>query len=511
MKKRIFYQILPRLWNNERHFTGKFSGIDAATLGYLSSLGITDVWYTGMIRHATLCREDGCIPSDPAFVKGDAGSPYSITDYYDTNPYLADNPDNRMSEFEDLIKRTHAAGMRVVIDFVPNHVARDYRSRIRPSLGEGDDTDVHWAPGNDFFYYPGEPLVLPEGKTYEEIPARASGNCFSPCPGINDWYDTVKLNYCDFHTPTWDKMYGIVRFWAGKGVDAFRCDMVELVPPAFFQWLIRRIRQEYPQLEFIAEVYEPSRYRFYRDEVGFDLLYDKSLLYDTLRAVTEGKAPARDISGVWQRLGDLQPTMLNFLENHDEQRIASDFFAGKAENGMAAMATGLLLNTAPFLLYFGQEVGERGMDDEPFSGVNGRTSIFDWWKPEGPSRLCRWIHTGTGLDEEGLAVLARYRELLGFATGQRAFGTEGKTFDLCYCQRDGEFNRDVLFAFLRGCGNEVFLVVSNFSNSPETARIRIPSEAAAFFPEAVLPGSIDVKTEKKDYAVICLSGGTRQR
>ncbi len=510
MQKRILYQILPRLWNNSSHFTGKFSGIDAETLDYLSSLGVTDVWYTGIIRHATLCREDGCTPSDKAFVKGDAGSPYSITDYYDVNPYLADNHEERMSEFEDLIRRTHAAGMRVIIDFVPNHVSRDYSSHIKPSLGEGDDTSVHWAPGNDFFYYPGQPLVLPEGRFYPENPAKASGNCFSPHPGINDWYDTVKLNYCDFHTATWDKMYGILRFWAGKGVDGFRCDMVELVPPAFFQWVIRRIRQDFPDLTFIAEVYEPKQYRFYRDEVGFDLLYDKSLLYDTLRAITEGKAPASDITGVWQRLGDLQPTMLNFLENHDEQRIASDFFAGKAENGMAALAVSLLLNTAPFMLYFGQEAGERGMDDEPFSGINGRTSIFDWWKPEGIMELCRWIHTGEGMNPDRLAVLARYRELLRLVTERKAFGSEGKTYDLCYCQEEGEFDRNSLFAFLRGVGEEVFLIVSNFSEGDRTACIRIPSEAADFFPEAGLPDRITVEIKGKDYTLIGLSGETRR-
>ena len=370
--KQIIYQLLPRLWAN-----GKFSGIDAESLDYLKGLGADSIWFTGIIRHATRKKDEGCRPSHPQIVKGEAGSPYAITDYYDVNPYLADDPDNRMQEFLQLVERTHQHGLKVILDFVPNHVARDYNSRSAPtgvrSLGVGDDTSVHWSPKNDFFYYPGEPLRLPEpfnGPGYYENPAKASGNCFSPSPSITDWYETIKINYCDFHTGTWDKMYDIVRFWALKGVDGFRCDMVELVPPAFMQWLIARIKAEFPHVRFIAEVYGKEKYRMYVDEVGFDLLYDKSGLYDTVRAVTCDGFTARALTWNWQFLGDLQPRMLNFLENHDEQRIASDFFAGSAEAGFAALGVSLLLNTASFMLYFGQEIGERGMDDEPFSGVD---------------------------------------------------------------------------------------------------------------------------------------------
>ena len=197
---------------------------------------------------------------------------------------------------------------------------------------------------------------------------------------MNDWYETVKLNYCDTHTGTWDKMRDIVLYWAGMGVDGFRCDMVELVPVPFMAWLIAQVKKVYPSVLFIAEVYEKEKYRMYVEEVGFDFLYDKSGLYDTLRAVTCSGASARGITWNWQFLGDLQPHMLNFLENHDEQRLASDFFCGKPEKGYAALAVSLLLNDAPFMLYFGQEMGERGMQKEGFSGLDGRTSIFDWCK-----------------------------------------------------------------------------------------------------------------------------------
>ena len=298
--------MLPRLWGNskgsnakngtlDQNGTGRFSDIDSASLDYIKWLGCSHVWFTGVIRHATKETGGGCMPSNPQFVKGNAGSPYAIVDYYDVNPYLADNPAERMGEFEQLLKRTHDAGLKALIDFVPNHVSRDY-GKVNPTighpvLGQDDDKTVHWKFENDFYYYPGQELHLPvppaEGyEAYREYPAMATGNnCFSPNPGINDWYETVKINYCDTHSPTWDKMYDIVKFWAAKGVDGFRCDMVELVPAEFFKWLIVEIKKEYPDVIFIAEVYQKDQYRKYIREIGFDYLYDKSGLYDTLRTV----------------------------------------------------------------------------------------------------------------------------------------------------------------------------------------------------------------------------------
>ena len=444
--KTIIYQVLPRLWGN-----GKFSSIDTGSFQYWKGLGAHYVWYTGIIRHASAS-------SGEKVVKGEAGSPYAITDYYDVNPYMADVPERRMEEFEDLVKRTHEAGLKCLVDFVPNHVAREYKG----TLGAGDDKNVHWAPENDFFYYPGQALQLPVNpKGYEEMPAKASGNCFTAAPGMNDWWETVKINYCDYHTGTWDKMRDIVRFWASKGVDGFRCDMVELVPPQFMKWLIASIKAEFPQVIFVAEVYEKDKYRMYVEEVGFDFLYDKCGLYDTLRAVTCSGASAREISHNWQFLGSLQPHMLNFLENHDEQRVASDFFCGSAQAGYAALAVSALLNDAPFMLYFGQEMGERGMQQEGFSGLDGRTSIFDW---------C----TVPALKKPNNSVLKCYKEVLALA-GKPAFA-EGRTFDLCYCQDSERFNPDRHFAFLRSDGKHTFLVVSNFGEATDIT-VRIPVEA----------------------------------
>lgn len=545
--------MFPRLWGNDQsrpkkngglseNGTGKFSDIDNATLDYLKWLGCSHVWYTGVIRHSTQAAEEGCVPSHPQFVKGKAGSPYAICDYYDVNAYLAENPSDRMAEFESLIKRTHDAGLKVIIDFVPNHVARDYGkvgfSEGHPILGADDDKSVHWKDSNDFFYYPGQDLVLPtqcpEGmKPYSENPAMATGNnCYSAAPGINDWYETVKINYGDDHTPTWDKMYDIIAYWAGKGVDGFRCDMVELVPPAFFRWLIEKIKTEYPSLIFIAEVYKKELYGEYIRSVGFDYLYDKSGLYDTLRAVVEKNVSDNGMpvelwqstSGItrnWQYLGDLQPYMLNFLENHDEQRFASDFFGKDAHNTFAPLYVSLFLNTSPFMIYFGEEIGERGMDEEGFSGKDGRTTIFDWWSVSSIRRLRKLIASGkytatsvsalvkAGLKKEEAEIFIRFAEATRLAASDEAV-RKGTTYDLCYCNMSSDgFDKHRHFAFLRDHEEHTLLVAANFSESEAKMKITIPEHAFEWMGipsnENLHPGkSIEVTVPPMEGKVICL-------
>ncbi len=537
MDKPIIYQVLPRLWGNmntsnifngtlDQNGTGRFSDMDSASLDYFRWLGCSHVWYTGVIRHATKESTHGCMPSDPQFVKGNAGSPYAITDYYDVNPYLADNPDNRMAEFEELLKRTHDAGLKAIIDFVPNHVSRDYGKVSpvpgHPILGEDDDRSVHWKHENDFYYYPGQELKLPvppaAGRLpYHEMPAMATGNnCFSPSPGINDWYETVKINYCETHSPTWDKMYDIVRFWAEKGVDGFRCDMVELVPVSFFTWLIAEIKKDYPDIIFIAEVYQKDSYRKYIREAGFDFLYDKSGLYDTLRTIVTKNVDdngmpvelwqsAEGITRNWQYLGDLQPYMLNFLENHDEQRFASGFFGKDGANSFAALNVSLCLNRAPFMLYMGEELGENGMDAEGFSGADGRTTIFDWWSVKSLRTLNTIIHrnlyqsieSGTidaatleenGISEHEAMIFRRYAKLLRLAASSEAL-RKGMSYDLCYCNTSSEgFDRTRHFAWLRDYGNETLLFAANFSAREAQMELTIPDHAFEWMelPETVM-------------------------
>ena len=545
--------MLPRLWGNKtqrpkkngnlkENGTGKFSDIDGNTLEYLKWLGCSHVWYTGVIRHSTQETEQGCMQSHPQFVKGKAGSPYAICDYYDINPYLADNPADRMVEFEQLIKRSHDAGLKVIIDFVPNHVSRDYgkinQTPGHPVLGEGDDKNVHWSEKNDFFYYPGQALTLPNEspkgvEPYKEVPAMATGNnCYSPNPGVNDWYETIKINYCDTHTGTWDKMLDIIMYWSAKGVDGFRCDMVELVPPQFFKWLIAKTKETYPDTIFIAEVYKKDLYNEYIRNVGFDLLYDKSGLYDTLRSVVDKGVndngmpvelwqSATGITRNWQFLGDLQPYMLNFLENHDEQRFGSDFFGKDAAYTFAPLYVSMLLNTAPFMIYFGEEVGEKGMDEEGFSGRDGRTTIFDWWSVGSIRRLRKLIASGeyrsqsksklvkAGLKPEEAEVFIRFAQITRFASNDEAVGN-GTTYDLCYCNSSSEgFDKNRHFIFLRDYEEHTLLIAANFSNHEAKMKIHLPDHAFEWMGIPVTndmyPGKIiEIKVGPMDGTVIQL-------
>lgn len=553
MQKPIIYQMLPRLWGNSNESpvkggtlsengTGKFSDIDTATLEYLKWLGCSHVWFTGILRHSTQTSEAGCTPSHPQFVKGNAGSPYAICDYYDVNAYLADDPDKRMVEFEALIKRSHDAGLKVIMDFVPNHVSRDYGkvnpSKGHPVLGAEDDRSVHWRPENDFFYYPGQRLTLPSPvpagyEPYEEFPAMATGNnCYNANPGVNDWYETVKINYGDDHTPTWDKMYDIIDFWASKGVDGFRCDMVELVPKSFMKWMIAKAKAAHPSVIFIAEVYKKEEYNEYIRSVGFDYLYDKSGLYDTLKSIVDKSVNDNGMpvelwqstSGItrnWQFLGDIQPYMLNFLENHDEQRFASEFFGGDAMKTLAPLYVSLFLNTAPFMIYFGEEVGEKGMDHEGFSGRDGRTTIFDWWSVASVRRLRKMISSGAyktldagkiamaGLERGEAELFCRFAEAIRTAAADEAV-RKGSTYDLCYCNMSSDgFDKNRHFAFLRDYEEHTLLIATNFSQYEAKMKLVIPEHAFDWMgipvTEDLHPGkTIEVTVPPMDGVIVSL-------
>ena len=430
-------------------------------------------------------------------VKGKAGSAYAIKDYYDVDPDIATSVPARMQEFEELVQRSHEAGLKVVIDFVPNHVARQYHSDVCPEgvedLGAQDDTTQHFSPANNFYYFPGEQfhtdfdLQADEPQPYYEQPARATGNdVFSSFAKHDDWYETVKLNYgVDYLSgrethfepvpSTWEKMTAILLFWASKGVDAFRCDMAEMVPAEFWGYATKQVREQYPDIQFIAEIYGPDSYRRYINEGGFDYLYDKVGLYDTLRAVTCGYANADAITHCWQAVDDIRDHMLSFLENHDEQRIASDFFAGSGLKGRAAMMVAATISRGPVMIYFGQELGERGMDDEGFSGRDGRTTIFDYWTV---NSIYRWRNGGTfdgrQLTPQEVELQSFYSTLLNLCSKEKAI-REGDFFDLMYANpKSDSFNPRTNYAYLRRAGKEVLLCVANFDGTDAVLDIHIP-------------------------------------
>lgn len=510
-EKMIIYQVFPRWFGNtntkpvrngslEENGVGKFSDFTPLALSKIKELGTTHIWYTGVIEHATQTDYTAYhIQKDHrAVVKGKAGSPYAIKDYYDIDPDLADHVENRMEEFEALVARTHDAGMKVIIDFVPNHVARQYHSDAQynfiEELGQNDNTSKAFDPNNNFYYIPGQPLTLPftnddEGLGYSEFPAKATGNDrFDAFPNCNDWYETVKLNYgvdylngrskhFDPIPNTWHKMLDILRFWASKQIDGFRCDMAEMVPVEFWEWAIPLVKKDYPVI-FIAEVYNPVEYRNYIFNGHFDYLYDKVGLYDTLRAVICGQAPASNIPACWQSLEGIQSHMLNFLENHDEQRLASDFFAKDPSAGISGLMVSALMNTNPMMIYSGQELGERGMDEEGFSGLDGRTTIFDYWSV---STLRNWKnggkYDGGKLTEKQKQLRQQYAAILNIAKNEPAI-TQGSFFDLMYTnEKNRFFNNRNQYAFLRKHKNEVILVVANFTHSEQNVWVNIPEDA----------------------------------
>ena len=529
-EKIIIYSALTRLWGNKQttrkphgslveNGAGKMGDFTPEALAYIRSLGATHVWYIGLLEHATKTDYSsyGIRPDHPNTVKGEAGSPYAVKDYYDIDPDLAEDPHERQREFDALIERTHRAGLRVLMDFIPNHVARTYHSDACPTgvedLGATDDVHRAFSPSNNFYYLPDQALTLPlstESSPYKEYPARATGNdCFSPYPSINDWYETVKLNYgvdycggSGLHAApipdTWVKMRDILCYWAGRGVDGFRCDMTELVPPAFWAWAIPSVRARYPETLFLAEIYQPHRYGEYL-RAGFDYLYDKVGVYDFLIALGKGERNAADFTAVRDAVGADQAAMCYFTENHDEQRLASDFVFSSARQGFLATAVAALSGGNPLLLYFGQELGERGMDTEGFSGRDGRTTIFDYWSLDKLQRLEAGHYTTAQLTAEEARLLSDYQRLATCYTDPII--SSGTYYGL---RPEGEGKAQVL-AFVRSTSEGLYLIVANFA--PSTAEVSLPFSvdffAATGHGEGTAYRAIERMTEAVDF--LCLT------
>lgn len=523
VRKMIVYQAMTRLFGNkettnksygtiEENGVGKMADFTTEALQGIKQLGVTHVWYTGIIEHALLTDYSAFgIPLDDAdVVKGRAGSPYAIKDYYDVNPDLALDVNSRITEFEQLVSRTHAADLKVIIDFVPNHVARAYRSDAKPAgvkdLGEGDDVSVSFKASNNFYYLPGEEFKPPvrynplaqnsvpsEDKKFTEIPAKVTGNDqFTATPGINEWFETIKLNYGvdiqngrkNYFDPipsTWEKMKDILVYWANKNVDGFRCDMAEMVPVEFWQWAIPQVKAVNPNIIFIAEIYNPAQYRNYIQTGHFDFLYDKVQLYDTLRLLMNGKSKTSDIGSIQQSLQDINHKMLHFLENHDEQRFASKFFAGDYWKAVPAMVISSTIDKGPVMIYFGQEVGEPGLGAEGFEGDDGRTTHFDYW---GVPEHQKWMNGGKfdggGLSDDQKALRQFYGDILTFASTNPAI-TEGSYFDLTnFNQGLGNIDSKV-HVFARTAGEERLVILSSFNEKPLRVKIQLSDEVKQAF------------------------------
>jgi glycosidase len=504
--KLVIYQLLPRYFGNtnatnklygskEENGVGKFNDITPKALQELKKLGISYVWYTGVIEHATMTDYSayGIKQDDPDIVKGKAGSPYAIKDYYDVDPDLAVDVKNRMEEYQNLINRTHSEGFKMIMDFIPNHVARTYQSDAKPAgvidFGAQDDKTKTYSPQNDYYYIPGKSFVVPAGTEaggtafthplkdgkFDENPAKVTGNnVFSEKPSIDDWYETMKLNYgydlqngknyLDPMPPVWTKMRDILVFWAKKGVDGFRCDVAEFIPVEFWHWVIPEVRKINPNMVFIAEAYDPSKYANYVGYGGFDYMYDKVGLYDALKALikNEPTATVANIRKVIQsQEGGLSNHMLRFLENHDEERIASKGFAQQPEFAKAAMVLTATLGSGPVMIYSGQEVGEQGAGIEGFGGEDNRSTIFDYW---GQPQHQQWLNGGKfdggGLTPAQKSLRNFYQQLLTLVQSNKAIQS-GKFTDVSAELGLG----NTAMAYVRSTETERVLVLANFNRT----------------------------------------------
>ena len=516
--KIVVYQIYTRLFGNlkttnkfygsrDENGVGKFNDITDKALTSLKKFGISHVWFTGVIEHATMTDYSAFgIPKDnPYVVKGIAGSPYAIKDYYDVNPDLAVDVPNRMKEFEALVERSHKANLKVIIDCVPNHVARQYHSDAKPKgvkdFGEDDNKNVPFDPQNNFYYLPNQAFQVPdnvpippgvEAFPYAETPAKATGNdVFAAKPSINDWFETIKLNYgvdylnsrqkhFDPIPSTWLKMRDILLYWAQKGVDGFRCDMAEMVPFEFWGWVIPEVKKVYPNQIFIAEIYNPAEYHNYLFNGKFDYLYDKVGLYDSLRRLMEGHGHTGDITRVWQNeSGNFSNRMLRFLENHDEHRIASTYFAKNPFYAIPAMVVSATLHTGPLMLYFGQEVGVTPTVAEGFSGEDGRTTMFDYW---GVPEYQAWVNGGKfdggKLTPDQKTLRKFYQDLLKLTNASDAI-QNGAFYDLQYANgQTVGYNSAKMYTYLRHTDKQKLLIVCNFDlQKGAKTTIQVPAHA----------------------------------
>lgn len=516
-EKVVLYQMLVRLFGNENQTNtyygskeengvGKFNDITSTALAEIKKLGVSHIWYTGVLEHATMTDYTayGIALDDGDVVKGRAGSPYAIKDYYDVDPDLAINIDQRVEEFEALIKRTHALDLKVVIDFVPNHVARNYISDKKPSdvsdFGENDNKNEAFNANNDFYYIPEESFHTPtEGiafpqfngdsrdGNFDETPAKATGNnTFSASPSTQDWYETVKLNYGvnylnsekTYFTPippVWTKTKAILLYWAEKGIDGFRCDMAEMVPVEFWNWVIPQLKIEYPEIIFIAEAYNPMVYKEYLTTGKFDYLYDKVGLYDALKPLikNEESADVKLIRNSKEVIQGYQNQFLSFLENHDEERIASKGFADNPIYAQPAMVISATISGGPIMIYFGQEVGEPGKGNEGYGTEDNRTTIFDYW---GVPEHQKWMNGGKfdggGLSEEQKDLRSFYGKLLRFVKNDAAI-VEGRFTELNIPSSTPK----KLYAYIRSFESQHVLVIANFNrDSNLNVTITLPEE-----------------------------------
>ena len=523
IKKELIYEIVPRVFGNkipsqkpwgtsQENGVGKFNDITDLALQQIKELGATYIWYSGVLEHSSLSdfSSIGVDSDDPDIVKGRAGNLFAIKDYYDVDPDLAQNPIKRLEEFTSLIDRTHKNNLKVIIDIVPNYVARNYKSQTsskkRPDFG-ADDATSEYNRNNNFYYVQNTAFFVPIIENYKplngenhslldgkfaENPAKWSGSGSAAMPNPSDSFDVVKLNFGqnngqdefpelpvnfdmqpvaahlnfwkDKDVPdTWKKFKDIALFWMDKGVDGFRFANADQVPVAFWSYLNSAIKVKYPDAFLLGEVNDEKRYRQFIRVGKMDYVYDKNGLYAKQAQILKGKIDPDQLVYAVKSIEDISANVVNFIENHDLNRIASAEFGSNGHKAKPLMTIATTISASPTIIYFGQEVGEPAKQESGFGKAN-QTSLYDYTNVPNHQR---WMNDGkfdgAKLKFEEKLLRDFYQRLLRFSAQSNAIA--GEYEQLQTANKDSKGYDADIFSFVRFSDNEKLLIVVNYSDS----------------------------------------------
>jgi glycosidase len=494
----VIYQLPIRTWGAHSQGLagrGKVTDISDEILKKLALFGIDYLWLTGVMEAASSDVLDEDI------IKGDAGSYYAIYDSWDVSPQIG-----TMNEFEDLVKRAHSHGLRILIDLVPNHTARDHRTDVlcksKMDFGDQDRQDTFFDVNNNYYYVlntvftpPGmfgkgdrryDRDIFRDGVQYES-PAKVTGNdVISSHPSISDWFETVKLNYgynllgsrgyFDPIPRTWTQISDIAKYWLEKGVDGFRIDFAHAVPIEFWRYFAEKVRDVKGDAFLLAEAYEsdlsmklPGFTYQAMYEAGFDSIYNSSLYWNFRNQATEpgNREFFRTENTVIDRdwVGESGAMFTHYMENHDEVRLASRHFAvglasreQRAELGLAYTSF-LSLLPGHMLIHGGQELQEDAGVYGSFAGDNGRTSIFDFvYQPQ----VLAWLRKD--IKPHFLAFRDKYRRLLALKSQspfRLSHSNNVPTYRNLYATNYKKEQNRWVGAYVRFDGSDRYLVVIN--------------------------------------------------
>ncbi len=295
------YEVFVQDFSPAGNFRGVMNGLDR-----IQSSGANVVWLMPIHPIGVLNR------------KGSLGSPYAARDYRAINPAYG-----TAADFRALVKAVHARGMKLILDWVPDHTSPDHA----------------WVKEHPDYYMRnerGEPSVPrePDGK-------------------LTDWTDVVQLDYAN--PAVRRETIATMRWWLQEfGIDGFRVDVAGFIPNDFWREAVPAIRAAVPRrILLLAEWADPEMHR-----VGFDLTYGWDS-YDRLKAVWQGAPASTFISSVLTDMQALPPgaMRMRFTTNHDKTAWDDPptTIFGRGAGTRAAFVAVALLPGRP-LLYNGQEV-----------------------------------------------------------------------------------------------------------------------------------------------------------